>query len=534
MMMRSTFLLVTTLACLAACGGGGGGGSSLPAASGSTGGSTAGGSTAGGSTGGGGAGGGGGASITARGLLSGATGVVADSSIGGVSLDVAIGGTGLSAARALAGDVQAFGSVIANGVESKTDTAEFLIEGTTGSQADLRQGQQVVILNDASNTALTVLYRANVKGPVENFVLVDPALGRSTFSALGQPVSTNASTTFANVNVGAIADGDLVEVSGTLDDAGTLLASYVEIKPALIEYKVVGVAANATATTFTLAGLDVDYATATLQNFSGATVADGDVLEARGAPGNYTPPDPFAPAVVEQFPLLRIGGSAPTEIEGFIDSFTAADDFTVQTVAVTTDSSTTYVNGGASSLAAGVKVEVEGPTDADGTIVAEKVTVQPAGTMRTEGNIDAPPAANTITVLGVTFEIRDLTEFEDDSSQSVDPLTLADLAQGDEVEIRGYVDGSGYVATEVRRQNENSRARLRGIVTAEDAAAGTLAIAGIPIRSGGGTQFEDANEAPVSAAAFFDALQVGDFVQATWDPFVSTAAAADQLALEDD
>jgi hypothetical protein len=466
--------------------------------------------------------------------LSGATGVAPDASIGGVSLDVAIGGTGLSAASALAGDVQAFGSVIANDVESNTDTAEFLIEGTTGSQSDLRQGQQVVILNDDGNTALTVLYRANVKGPVENLVLVDPALGRSTFSALGQPVTTNASTTFANVNVGAIADGNLVEVSGTLDDAGTLLASYVELKTTLAEYKLVGVAANATATTFTLAGLNVDYATATLQNFSDAAVANGAVLEVRGAPGNYIPPDQFAPAVVEQLPLLRIGGSAPTEIEGFIDTFTAADDFTVQNVAVTTDASTSYPNGSASSLAAGVKVEVEGTTDASGVVLAKVVTIQPDGTMRAEGNIDAPPGANTITVLGLTFEIRDLTEFEDDSSLSIDPLTLADLAQGDEVEIRGYVDGSGYVATEVRRQDENSRARLRGIVTTEDAAAGTLAIADIPISSGGGTQFEDENEASVSAAAFFDALQVGDFVQATWDPYTSTDAAVDQLSLEND
>jgi len=422
MMMRSTVLFFVTLTCLVACGGGGG--SNPPA-----GGGNAGGGAGGGGTGGGAGGGGGGTTVTAGGLLSGAVGVGADGSIGGVQLDVAIGGTGLNAASALAGDVQAFGSVIANGIESNTDSAEFFIEGTSGSQADLRQGHQVVIVNDTGNTAVAVLYRSNVKGPVAGFTLVDPALGRSTFSALGQPVSTNASTTFANVKVADIVNGDLVEISGTLDEAGTLLASYVERKTALAEYKVVGVAANATATSFTLGTLDVDYGTATLQNFSGAAVANGNVLEVRGAPTDFTPPDQFAAAVVEQLPLLRIGSSASTEVEGFIDSFTGSDDFTVQTVPVTTNAGTIYVNGSAAGLAAGVKVEVEGPTDANGTIVAEEITVQPGGTMRAEGNVEAL-GANTITVLGVSFVIRDLTDLEDNSSAGTDPLTLANLAIG--------------------------------------------------------------------------------------------------------
>ena len=43
----------------------------------------------------------------------------------------------------------------------------FLIEGASGAQSDLRQGQQVLIVeNSSSGAAEAVLYRANVKGPV--------------------------------------------------------------------------------------------------------------------------------------------------------------------------------------------------------------------------------------------------------------------------------------------------------------------------------------------------------------------------------
>ena len=74
--------------------------------------------------------------------------------------------------------------------------------------------------------------------------------------------------------------------------------------------------------------------------------------------------------------------------------------------------------------------------------LAQRVTIQPTKTLRAEGNIEAiDQAPRRITVLGLSFLLRDLTELDDDSSAEKEPLVFADLAIGDEVEVRGYLDG---------------------------------------------------------------------------------------------
>lgn len=452
-------------------------------------------------------------------------------------LDVAVGGTGLSADKVITGDIQGFGSVIANGITANTDGAEFDIEGQTGSQSDLRQGQQVLMLSAADNTASQVLYRANIKGPVTAYTLTDAALGRSQMTVLGQSVTTDATTTFANFNLTTfdpLATPSELEVSGTLDSSGQLIATYVELKTDLTEYKVTGEVSSATATTLAIGGLNVDFASATLRNFDGAPVSDGDIVEVSGAPSDFTAPDQFDAVEIEKLPLLRLGSSADTEIEGFIDSFTDTSDFTVQTTLVTSDANTTFTNGSAASLALGVKVQVRGSVDANGVIVADHITIQPTNTLRAEGNV-TNIVDDTIEILGVSFEVRPLTRFEDDSDAEVEPFTLGQLLVADEVEIRGYLDGATLVATQVERENEEQQAKLRGIVTALDSSAGTLEINGVAINTDASlTQFEDENEAPISSVDFFNSLQAGSFVQATWELFSSTGSVVDELSLEDD
>lgn len=511
------FLTVTLFFTLAACGGGGSSSGSPPTPP---------------PTGGG--GGSGSGTVTAGGLLSGGAGVLIDTGLSGFQLDVAVGGTGLSAGRATAGDVQDFSSIIANGVTLDTNGADFQIEGQTGTQDDLRQGQQVLVLTDSSDVALRVDYRANVKGPVTQFTLLDPMLGRASLSVLGQAVTTDATTTFDGIDVGNIAVGDLLELSGTLDDVNVLQASYVELKTSLSEYKAIGVAQNVAATTFTLNGLTVDYANAALQDFDNMTISNGDVVEVRGLPASFTTPDQFAVTDVERLPRLRIGETAFARVEGFIDSFIDGTEFTVQTTPVTTNASTLFRNGDASHLGLGVKVQIEGSANGSGVVVANQLTIQPTQSVRLEGNVENV-GSGTVQVLGVTMVIRPQTQLEDDSSTGADPLTLADLSIGDEVEVRGYVDADVIAATRLEREDDEDRARLRGPVTAVDAAAQTLSIAGVSLATDAvSTEFEDENDNPLSAAAFFAGLSVGDFVQARWDVFTATSVVVDSLEYEDD
>jgi hypothetical protein len=463
--------------------------------------------------------------------------LVVDSDRAGVELlsaDVAVGGTGI-----LFGDTQGFGSVIANDIVTDTDDAVFLIEGSPGVQADLRQGQQVLIVGDAeSELGDRVVYRSNVKGPITSLVVGDLRLGKATLEVLGQSVIVDAATTFADTTLETLAVDDLVEVSGALQEDASVRASYIARVSSLSTFKVTGVVANLATDQFTIGGLTVDYQTALLSDFDGsaiASIADGDVVEVRGNAADFVAPADFAASEVEVLPTLTIGGGALVRIEGIVDRFADASDFDVQSASVATNGNTVFEVGDDGSLGLGVKVQIEGTLGDDNVVLAQTVVVQTTNAVRAEGPLDEVDVqAGTISLLGVTFALRDLTSLEDNSDARVDPLALSDLGIGDRAEARGYLDARTLVAVEVEREDVRDRAELRGPVTAIDVDAGTIDVLGVNISTQEGvTQFER-EEAPLSESEFFTEVRVGDFVKVRWDVFADTGQVADDLSIEAD
>ena len=397
----------------------------------------------------------------------------------------------------------------------------------------------LIVGNAATNVATRVLYRANVKGPATTVTVVDALVGRADLVVLGQRVTTDATTTFVDGDLAVLAQNDLLEISGTVEANGDIKASFVERKTTLSEYKALGTVAALTATTFTLGSLTVDYAGASLDEFDGAAISNGDIVEIRGPAGNFTSPDQFTASEVELLPTVTLGGDAIGRVEGFIDRFASSTDFDVQTTPVTTDANTVFVNGAAGNLGLGVKVQVEGTADGNGPLLAERIVIQETNAVRAEGHIDdIDLSAETIEVLGVTFSIRDNTELEDESSAGQDPFDLEDFTVGDEVEVRGYIDGTTVIAVELEREDPQDRAELRGPITALDAGAGTLEILGIPIATSPSTEYEDDSVEPeqedIGSAEFFNRVVLGDFVEARWDVFADISQAADQLAITGD
>jgi len=312
MMYRSIVLMAVVL--LGACGGGGssGGGASTVGASG--GGTTSGGTTGGGTTGGGG--------VTPSG--------------GGFDFDTGIGGSG-----GIIGDIDGFGSILMNGLELETDSAEFYIEGQSGfSQSDLREGQYIVVAGDVTgSTAEEVVYRSNLKGPVSaEPIAIDAAAGIYQLAVLDQSVLTSASTRFDGVLAENIVQGALLEVSGPIDQQGRVLATYISLKASLTEYKAIGRVSmpNDGAQTFDLGGLLVDYSSASLQEFEGASLTDGQLVEVKLAAASYPAVGAVPVAEVELLPEAQLGEGAEVEIEAVIDGFTSATDFRVGGLPVTT------------------------------------------------------------------------------------------------------------------------------------------------------------------------------------------------------
>ena len=522
--LQTILTMVLTLTLLGCGGGGGGGGGTGPNQGGSGGGTGSGGGASGGS--------GGTGSVYVGGLLPGGVSLSVDpTTTDGFVVGVTEGGSGAP----VIGIVDRFGSIVIDGRVIDTDSAFIYVEGESASQSDLRQGQSIVVMTDSTGTSANgVFYRANVKGPATTVTIVDEATAEAELTILGQVVRTNATTTFNGVDIGNLTVNDLYEVSGFVNDAGEIEASYIESKTSLAEYKVMGTVANLSSTTFTLQGLNIDYSSATMQDFDQG-IADGDIVEVRGAAGDFTAPDQLVANEVELLTVLRVGDATPLEVEGFVDRFVSATQFDVITVPVTTNGSTTYVNGSVDSIALGVKLIVRGSVQADGVLLAESITIQPTNAVRAEGSLEAIDLdAATVTVLGITFTTRDLLRLEDKSGVGIDPMTLGDLTLGDELEVRGYLDGTEVVASRIERDDPRDRARLRGPVSSEDASAGSVTVLGVVLTGQAGiTEYQDVNDNVITAEQFHNLIEVGSFVKGDWDVFVDTTQTVDELSIED-
>jgi hypothetical protein len=460
---------------------------------------------------------------------------------GGSFADTGIGGSG-GAAR---GPIQGFGSIIVNDLTLNVDAASFEIEGEpagtgTAGQSQLREGQVIVAYGDIDGReAETVSYRSDVRGPLVGApVILDLLTGRGTLNVLGQTVITNSATIYSNgAALDTLADTNQVEVSGNRDASGNLVASFIELETGLTEYKVVGVvsSANTAAKTFRLDGLEVDYASATLRDLDGDP-ADGMTVEVQLEPNGFTAPDAAVATRVEMLGASDFDEGTELDYEGLIDRFASDIDFDVSGQRVITTMVTTYENGTADSLGLNVKVKVKGIIDGAGMLVADTIAIEPTEAVRAESTVSGvDPVAGTLSVsVGLTFTVRSSTEIEDemDGGEGGD-LTLDGLQTGDYVEVRGYLDGSTLVAAEIERTSFNSRFALRAPVRSEDPPTGTLNLLGVAVRGEEPqTTFQDASGQSVSQTEFFERVTFGTFVEARWDPFVSTSDIATRLSIE--
>jgi hypothetical protein len=439
------------------------------------------------------------------------------------------------------GPIASFGSVVVNGIHYDTDSAVITMDGEPATQDDLRVGQVVSITaeledGETRGTASRVDFDDNVEGPIAS---LDAAAG--TLVVLGQTVVVDANTSFDDSiqprSLDGLAVGDFVEVSGLVMADGSVNATRIEKKAAGGELEVKGVVSDldTNALTFNLNGLVVDYSAAQLDDFPAGGIADGQAVEAKGA---STGAGGELVATRIEFEGATVAGGEDdfAEVEGFVTRFVSATDFDVSGVAVTTNASTTFEGGTAADLALNVKVEVEGLIDADGVVVAREVDIRLGTAVRMTGLVDSVDAANdSLVVLGIPVTVDALTRFEDKSDAGLSPLTLGDLAAGDTVEIRGgeRPAGSGTVqAAILEREDAGEDTELQGFVTA--VAAPTITILGVTIQTDGSTEFQDADDAPLSQAEFFSRVAEGALVKASGAETGDSTILAEEVELEDD
>jgi hypothetical protein len=464
---------------------------------------------------------------------------------GGDSSIAGIDGTGApapgpAAAAQSFGTITAFGSVFVNGVRFETDNASVLIDGVSGTQADLAVGDVVLVtgsLDDgtgSSGIADAIIFDDAVEGPVGT---VDVAGG--VLVVLGQSVRVSADTafddSFADPSLAGISPGDIVEVSGLRTSNGTIEATRIEPKPAGLEFETTGSVSglDSAAMTFNINALIVDYSAAMLDDFNGGSIADGDVVEVKGM--NLGPNAELVATRVE----FKGGQVTPDagdrlEIEGFITRFADATDFDIGGFPVATNGATVFEGGVAADLGLDIKVEAEGTINVDGVLVATKIDIRRSSAVRMVARVDSVDAASDAFVaLGISISVDVLTRIEDKSDQDIEPFGVGNMAAGDYVDVRGleFPAGSGAVlASRVERDDPDTETELQGFV--QSVAEPAFEILGVTVSTNASTQFRDLDDSVLSAAEFFAEVAQGRLVKANGAEVADQAIQATQVEFE--
>jgi hypothetical protein len=447
-------------------------------------------------------------------LLSGTLAITACGSGGGEQV-AGIDGRGNPVAVAVVskGTITGFGSVIVNGVTFNTSTTAFTIDGTAGTQADLSVGDVVVVrgtVNEdgTSPTANSISFDDAVEGPISAIDEVN-----QTLTVLGQLIHVDADTSFDDSISPASLEGlnatDVVEVSGFFLADGSISATRIELKPVAGELELTGHVENVAGTTFEINGFIIDFSAAMLENFPAGSPENGQLVEAKGdtlgGSGELL-------ATRVEFKSGDLGDDGDrAELEGFITRFGSTTDFDVEGVPVTTNGQTTYENGSATDLALNRKVEVEGDINAAGILVATKIEIKASGFVRIESLVE-DVQADRLTVLGIVIRVNSATRLEDKSVEDREPFNLSHVVVGNYVEIRGYEDVNGIVATRLEREDFDGDVVLRGFV--DSVSDPDFTILGATVSTVFATTFADLDGSPLTAAEFFPQAN-GRLVEAT-------------------
>lgn len=461
-------------------------------------------------------------------------------------------GTGISQ-----GSISSFGSIFVNGVEWNLSGTTIEIDGTPGSESDLRVGMVVRVEGDFAASGLTgtanrVTFDDEIEGPIASApVETVPGLVRE-FSVLGQTVRIHAdSTAFDDgATFAGLAADDVVEVSGFVDASGAIDATRVELKgqlPIVNEVELRGTVANLVSNAnstgiFDLGSVVVRYdSTTVFSDTSRLLLANGDFVEVEGTL-RVTGNEIDASEIELEIEGFGDANADDVEIEGIVQSCPQAPSFCVGSVPV--DASGASFDPIGFMPAPGDLVEVEGSL-ANGVVIAQTVESEDEDEANEDVKIEAAvtsvdAAARALVILGVTVSADGETTIEDDSNADDENFEFGEIQVGNFLEIDGIATGGATVrALSIERDDANDDVRLEGPVTQLDTVTPGLEVLGQTIPLDAGTLYFNALDQPRTEDQFFrnpGDVMLGDVVQVKDENAanLSQLTEADEVELEID
>jgi len=310
------------------------------------------------------------------------------STCGGGGIDLAGGGS--SGTGVSTGSITGFGSVFMNGMEFLTDsnvapgfvTMKMFMGMDNSSMMDrdlFRVGMVATIHHGSNdNNAQQIDYQDNLQGPIA----AKNSGVNNTVTVLGQTVVVGDPAIFA-----ALGLNEIVEVSGFVDSAGRIRASYIAMVPCSMmmmmctasEFEVKGYVSGLSSSSFRLGPLPGGTGTTVAVSFSaamGAGLTNGMYVQVV-----TTDPQPVSGAISatqinKMTPRTVFPENAVADLEGLVTASPSGSgntlSFAVEGKRVQTDGFTQYVGGTAANLQPDVRLQVQG-TESGGVLSAGKI-----------------------------------------------------------------------------------------------------------------------------------------------------------------
>jgi Domain of unknown function (DUF5666) len=300
------------------------------------------------------------------------------SSCGGTGIDLA--GGGVSGTGVSTGAITSFGSVEMNGVHYLTDNNTIKMShgddhSSEMDQAVFRVGMVVTIHHDPNdNNALEIDYRDNLQG----LIAAKNSGADNTITVLGQIVVVGNAALFASLNL-----NELVEVSGFVDSAGRIRATYIARNPQSPhhggEIEVKGFVSGLSSSGFRLGPLPDGTGTTVTVSFSqtvGAGLTDGMYVQVVTTNPQPVPGVVTAMRIDKLSPRTAFPEKSRVDLEGLVTASPSGSgdvlSFAVEGKRVQTDGATQYVGGTAANLLPDMRLQVEG-TENGGVLSAAKI-----------------------------------------------------------------------------------------------------------------------------------------------------------------
>jgi Domain of unknown function (DUF5666) len=355
-----------------------------------------------------------------------------------------------------AGPITGFGSIIVKGVRFDDSAARVTDDDDVAHRSDeLRLGMMVEVesagtTSDSSGThakARGIRFASQIIGPV-NSVAADA----KSLVVLGETVQIVATTIFDDRLTGGIAAvkaGAIVDVHGLLDVAsGVYTATRIEPKPNAPFFKLRGAVSglDKTAHTFKIGNGTDTISYDAIAAAVPAAFDNGLLVRVRLQTvqvGGKWVAAVIAPAV------RKLEDHDEAEIEGTITASTFATDkkFSVNGIAV--DATNAVFPQGTAGIVLGARVEVKGSA-VGGVIIATRVSIETEHDREQEG-FELHGAISNLDATAKTFVLRGVTVSYAATTLEVRKGTLADLANGKKVEVKGTrsTDGTTLVASRI-------------------------------------------------------------------------------------